>query len=71
MPKTTFGKLWTAMQHDKKVAQGRIYCVLPERIGRVVIQPLEQEACRQWFDRQRQHDTPAQPRRRSSGRARG
>ena len=71
MPKTTFNKLWTAMQHDKKVAQGRIYCVLPERIGRVVIQPLEQEACRQWFDRQRQRDTPAQPRRRSSGRARG
>ena len=71
LPKATFGQLWTAMQHDKKVVQGRVYCVLPERIGRVVIHPLEQEACRQWFDRQRRNDTPARPRRRSSRRARG
>ena len=71
LPKATFDKLWTAMQHDKKVAEGRVYCVLPERIGRVVIQPLEQEACRQWFDRQRQHATPVRTQRRSSRRARG
>jgi len=68
-PPTTFGKLWAAMQHDKKVAQGRVYCVLPERIGRVVIQPLEREICRQWFGQQ-QDDASAQSRRRSSRRAR-
>lgn len=55
LPVTTFGKLWAAMQHDKKVAGGRVHCVLPERVGRVVIQPLEEEACRQWFERQRKH----------------
>lgn len=69
-PPTTFGKLWAAMQHDKKVTQGRVYCVLPERIGRVVIQPLEREACRQWFGQQ-QDAAPARSRRRSSRRARG
>jgi 3-dehydroquinate synthetase len=65
----TFGRLWAAMQHDKKVVQGRVYCVLPERIGRVVIQPLEREACRQWFDRRR-HETSAQSRARSSRKTR-
>jgi hypothetical protein len=49
------------MQHDKKVAQGRVHCVLPERIGRVVIQPLEQDACRQWFDNRRE-SASARPR---------
>lgn len=62
LPKTTFGKLWAAMQHDKKVAQGRVFCVLPERIGKVVIQPLEREACRQWFDQQQRRGEPVQPR---------
>lgn len=69
MPETTFGRLWAAMQHDKKVAQGRVYCVLPERIGRVVIQPLEREACRQWFDQCRR-GTSAQSRARSSRKTR-
>lgn len=58
LPETTFARLWTAMQHDKKVMQGRVFCVLPERIGKVVIQPLEREACRQWFDQQRRQGTP-------------
>ena len=68
-PAVTFARLWAAMQHDKKVAQGRIHCVLPERIGRVVIRPLEREACRQWFDRRRT-GTSARPRGRSSRKAR-
>jgi 3-dehydroquinate synthase len=50
LPPVPFARLWAAMQHDKKVAQGRIHCVLPERIGRVVIRSLEREACRQWFE---------------------
>ena len=70
LPPVTFGRLWAAMQHDKQVAQGRLHCVLPERIGRVVVQPLEREACRQWFDRQRRHGPPRRPRGRSSRRLR-
>jgi 3-dehydroquinate synthase len=62
LPETTFARLWTAMQHDKKVAQGRVFCVLPERIGKVVIQPLEQEACRQWYDQQRRRGKPVRSR---------
>ena len=64
LPETTFTKLWTAMQHDKKVTQGRVVCVLPERIGKVVIQPLERDACRQWFDQQRGRTKPVRARNR-------
>lgn len=71
VPAATFSQLWAAMQHDKKVAQGRVYCVLPERIGRVVIQPLEREACRQWFEQRVTQKPRAQRRRRISARARG
>lgn len=71
LPATTFKSLWTAMQHDKKVAQGRVYCVFPERIGRVVIEPLEQKACREWFHQQPRRARPVQARSRSSRRTRG
>lgn len=69
LPAVSFSELWAAMQHDKKVAEGRVYCVLPERIGQVVVQPLERGACRQWFDRLR-HNEPLRPRRRSPRRRR-
>ena len=49
LPSVRFTELWGAMQQDKKVSQGRLYCVLPERIGAVRIAPLEQAAFRQWF----------------------
>ena len=49
LPKVTFTELWAAMQHDKKVAQGRVYSVFPERIGQVRIAPLERSDCKQWF----------------------
>ena len=71
MPAATFHQLWAAMQHDKKVAQGRVHCVLPERIGRVVIQPLERDACRQWFEQRITQQPRAQRRRRTSARVRG
>src|SRR6059036_2451654 len=45
LPRVGFSELWGAMQHDKKVAGGRLYCVLPERVGRVVIEPLERATC--------------------------
>jgi 3-dehydroquinate synthase len=71
LPEATFAGLWAAMQHDKKVAQGRVYCVLPERIGRVVIQPLERDACRQWFEQRVTQKPHAQRRGRISSRAGG
>lgn len=49
LPPVRFTELWDAMQHDKKVSQGRVYCVLPERIGTVRIAPLERSAVKQWF----------------------
>lgn len=65
LPSVTFAELWEAMQHDKKVAKGRLYCVLPERIGWVRIAPLERVSFKRWFaGRQR----PAVGSRRSRGR---
>jgi 3-dehydroquinate synthase len=58
-PRTSFGALWSAMQHDKKVVGGQVIGVWPLRIGEVVIRPLEQKACAAWF---RTLDFPA-PRR--------
>ncbi|HEV8540225.1 MAG TPA: 3-dehydroquinate synthase [Nitrospiraceae bacterium] len=46
-----FTELWNAMQHDKKVSQGQLHCVLPERIGAVRIAPLERTAVKNWFAR--------------------
>ncbi|MDH5586294.1 MAG: 3-dehydroquinate synthase [Nitrospirota bacterium] len=49
MPKMKFLDLWQAMQHDKKVVKGDIYCVLPHRIGDVSVVPLVRESIRKWF----------------------
>ncbi|WHZ22521.1 MAG: 3-dehydroquinate synthase [Nitrospira sp.] len=49
LPHVTFNALWGAMQQDKKVAAGRIYCVLPERFGAVRIVPLEKNKTRAWL----------------------
>jgi 3-dehydroquinate synthase len=35
------GRLLAAMAHDKKVSGGRLHFVLPERLGRVRIQPVD------------------------------
>ncbi|HET9313597.1 MAG TPA: 3-dehydroquinate synthase [Nitrospira sp.] len=48
-PKTSFGALWRAMQHDKKVMGGTVIGVGPVRIGEVVIRPLAEESCAEWF----------------------
>jgi len=42
-------KVWTAMQHDKKVSQGKVVGVWPESIGQVRIAPLERTAFTGWF----------------------
>jgi len=50
LPRVTFSALWRAMQQDKKVSSGTVYCVVPERIGSVRIVPLEKDKTRAWFD---------------------
>lgn len=49
LPKLRFRDLWGAMLHDKKVARGRVHCVLPKAIGKVTVDPLDQKAVRSWF----------------------
>ena len=50
--KMKFLDMWSAMQHDKKVIDGEIHCVLPKRIGEVQIVPLVRESIRKWFSYQ-------------------
>lgn len=42
-------KVWSAMQHDKKVSQGKVVGVWPEAIGRVRIAPIERRVFEEWF----------------------
>ncbi len=49
LPRVPFNRLWHAMQHDKKVAGGKVVGVWPARIGEVVMRPLERDACAGWF----------------------
>lgn len=49
MPSMTFMELWGAIQHDKKVVNGQINCVLPTTIGKVKVVPLVRQRIRQWF----------------------
>src|SRR5262249_38303761 len=49
LPPMRFSELWAAMQHDKKVAAGQVYCVLPRQVGRVVIAALERAVVKEWF----------------------
>jgi 3-dehydroquinate synthase len=49
MPRVPFARLWEAMQSDKKVVHGTVYCVLPKRIGDVAIVPLQRHDCADWF----------------------
>jgi 3-dehydroquinate synthase len=50
-PRITGARLWSAMQHDKKVAGGRIHCVLPKQIGQVIVTPVERSAFDAWYAR--------------------
>jgi len=49
LPTLKFRDLWGAMLHDKKVAHGRIHCVLPKAIGTVTVDPLDQKTVKAWF----------------------
>ena len=74
LPRVTFSRLWNAMLHDKKVAHGQVHAVWPQRIGQVVIAPLERTVCQNWFSRRRKAVRARQRRRppipsRKTGRA--
>jgi 3-dehydroquinate synthetase len=49
LPPVKFPELWSAMQHDKKVTLGQIYCVFPREIGQVEVLPLERQVFKSWF----------------------
>ena len=59
VPNVPFRALWDAMQQDKKVSAGTVYCVVPERIGAVRIVPLEKEQVRAWYETVRIRDSPS------------
>ena len=48
MPQWTSQRIWKAMLHDKKVSEGKVIGVWPERIGRVRIEPIEKHVFEQW-----------------------
>ncbi|MCS6291287.1 MAG: 3-dehydroquinate synthase [Nitrospira sp.] len=70
LPKVSFNALWGAMQQDKKVSAGTIFCVLPRRIGAVCIVPLEKTKTRAWFQDVRTREAAELTRARAAGRAR-
>lgn len=49
LPDVAGSVLWKAMQHDKKSAGGRVYCVVPTEIGAVHVVGLEETDVREWL----------------------
>jgi len=71
MPSVSFQSLWAAIQHDKKVVGGQVVGVWPVRIGEVVIRPLDQRACEDWYQSRHGRTSRLKPRRRSTRRRSG
>jgi 3-dehydroquinate synthase len=71
IPSVSFQSLWAAMQHDKKVVGGQVVGVWPVRIGEVVIRPLDQRACEDWYQSRHGRTSRLKPRRRSTRRRSG
>jgi 3-dehydroquinate synthase len=46
---SSFSRLWSAMQHDKKMVGGQVVGVWPVQIGEVIIRPIEEQVCAEWF----------------------
>lgn len=49
LPEVLFPDLWSAMQQDKKVSAGTIYCVVPESIGTVRVVALDKQETQGWL----------------------
>jgi 3-dehydroquinate synthase len=66
VPKISFRSMWRAMLHDKKVVGGAVVGVWPVRIGQVVMRPLDEQACADWYRIHHGRQEPASSR--ASGR---
>ncbi|MGQ0665651.1 MAG: 3-dehydroquinate synthase [Nitrospiraceae bacterium] len=49
LPRWTAAQVWKAMRHDKKVLDGQVVGVWPERIGQVRIAPIDEQAFHRWY----------------------
>lgn len=49
MPTWSPAKLWKAMLHDKKVSEGQVVGVWPERIGYVRMAPIDERVFHRWY----------------------
>ncbi|UCE63086.1 MAG: 3-dehydroquinate synthase [Nitrospirota bacterium] len=49
LPSLKISDLWGAMQHDKKVVKGQVYCVFPKDIGQVAVLPLARTSVTAWY----------------------
>lgn len=49
MPKWPSTKVWQAMLHDKKVSNGQVVGVWPEKVGQVRIAPIEERVFHRWY----------------------
>ncbi len=62
LPDVSFQDLWNAMQQDKKVSAGTIFCVVPDSLGTVRVVALAKAETRAWFMTARRRE----PRRRAA-----
>lgn len=62
LPRVSCKALWRAMLLDKKVVGGQVHCVLPERIGRVVVQAVGESSFTAWWRERAKEDRRASPR---------
>ena len=53
LPSLKVSDLWKAMQHDKKVVKGQVYCVFPKDIGQVEVLPVSRASVTAWYRRSR------------------
>ena len=59
LPPLKISDLWETMQHDKKMVQGQLHCVLPREIGQVEVLPLTRSAVTAWYRRSGKGKRPA------------
>ena len=67
LPSLKISDLWGAMQHDKKVIKGQVYCVLPRKIGEVEVLPLARPMVAAWYRESRKGQRKANVSRGVSG----
>ena len=61
LPPWQSSKIWKAMLHDKKVSQGKVVGVWPERIGQVRMMPIDERTFRRWHTSVHQNNSDRRP----------